>query len=52
MLRTTPKVQAEIKRYQAQVEQARGRVDKARKMLLEELPAKARKEGVSPKWLE
>ena len=52
ILRTTPKARADIARFSGQLERAKGRVEQARMMLLETLPAQAKKESVPPKWLE
>jgi hypothetical protein len=52
ILRETPEVKSRIEQVEARRSQAMARLEKARKMLLDELPARARREGVPPKWLE
>jgi hypothetical protein len=52
ILAQTPEVQGEIADLQAERRQALSRVDAARRMLVVELPAKARRELVPPAWLQ
>lgn len=52
ILSQTPEVKARIAELQERRDSAKVRLETARKMLLEELPAKARKEAVPLKWLE
>ena len=52
ILRQTPAVQEELARLEESRRAAAERVEAARHMLAVELPARARKEQVSPKWLE
>lgn len=51
ILRTLPKARLDAERFKQQRDRAVHRVEAARKMLLETLPARARKENVPPKWL-
>ncbi len=52
LLRTTPQVQAQIGALEEQRDRAVRRVEIARKMLAEELPARAKRESVPPRWLD
>lgn len=52
LLRTTPQVQAQLPQAEERVKRAREQVELARKTLIEDIPARARKESVPPKWLE
>ena len=52
LLRYTPPVQAKIAELEDERTQTVNRLNKARKMLLETLPERARREQVPPKWLE
>jgi hypothetical protein len=52
ILRELPGARERIDAAQARRQQALERVTKARKMLLEELPARAKKELVPPAWLQ
>ncbi len=51
ILRTLPKARQDAERHRRRREQALFRLEAARKMLLETLPARARKDNVPPKWL-
>jgi hypothetical protein len=51
ILRLTPAVQSQLPEAQEVRRAALARVEKARHMLLETLPARAKKEGVPPAWL-
>ncbi|MBI3178384.1 MAG: DUF4124 domain-containing protein [Deltaproteobacteria bacterium] len=51
VLRLTPQVQAQIAEIQPRVDLALARLESARRMLLVDLPRKAKEEGVPPKWL-
>ncbi len=51
VLRLTPEVQARITAIEARLADALARLERARHMLLSELPRKAKAEGVPPKWL-
>lgn len=48
----TPQVKAQIPAAENRYKEARERVERARKALLTDLPARAKKEHVPPKWLE
>ncbi len=52
ILRTTPQVQAQIGPLEEQRDRARKRVEIARKMLAEDLPAKAKRESAPLRWLD
>ncbi len=52
VLRTTPQVQAQIGPLEEQRDRALRRVEIARKTLAEDLPAKAKRESVPPRWLD
>jgi hypothetical protein len=52
ILRETPAVKAQAAAIEVRRGAAMSRLEAARKMLLVELPARARKEGVPPRWLE
>ncbi len=52
ILRTTPQAQAQVGPLEEQRERALRRVEVARKMLAEELPARAKRESVPPRWLD
>jgi len=52
ILRETPEVKAQLADIEARRLAAMTRLEAAKKMLLVELPARAKKESVSPKWLE
>lgn len=52
LLRTTPPVKSEIKATREEKAKALERVEKARTMLLEKLPAEAKKDGVPRRWLQ
>jgi hypothetical protein len=51
LLRHTPQVKARRQAIEARRQQALVRLEQARWMLLEEIPARAKKENVPPKWL-
>ncbi len=51
LLRVTPQVKAQIEAVEKRREAALKRVEKAKKMLLETIPAEAKKAGVPYKWL-
>ncbi len=51
ILRTTPPVKAKIAAIEERRAEALAQVEAARTMLLETIPARARKEQVPPKWL-
>lgn len=52
ILRTTPQVQAQIGPLEEQRARAQKRVEIARKQLAEDIPARAKKESVPPRWLD
>ncbi len=52
LLAQTPQVQATVAALDARRAEALERVGRARQVLLEELPQRARRENVPPKWLE
>lgn len=51
ILSQTPQIRQRVAALGDQRIAARARVDNARRMLIEELPERARREGVPPKWL-
>jgi len=51
VLRETPQVRAQINELEDRQREAKKRLEAARKMLLTDLPARAKKEGVPPGWL-
>lgn len=52
LLRHTPPVKLELENLERTKARALGRVAEARRMLIDELPKRARKEGIPPKWLQ
>jgi hypothetical protein len=52
VLRTTPQVQAQIVSLEQQRDKALERVEIARRTLAEELPARAKRESVPPRWFD
>ncbi|HSI02866.1 MAG TPA: DUF4124 domain-containing protein [Myxococcota bacterium] len=52
ILRTTPQAQARIGPLEEQREKALKRVEIARKTLAEDLPARAKRESVPPRWFD
>jgi hypothetical protein len=52
VLRTTPQVQAQAAEIEEQRQKAITRVEIARKTLAEDLPARAKRESVPPRWFD
>jgi hypothetical protein len=52
VLRTTPQVQAQAAEIEEQRQKAIARVEIARKTLAEDLPARAKRESVPPRWFD
>jgi hypothetical protein len=52
VLRMTPQAKAQLDPLEASKQKAIGRIDAAQRMLTQDLPARAKREGVPPRWLE
>ncbi len=52
VLRTTPQAKAQIGPLEQDQQRAIGRIDVAQRMLTQDLPARAKREGVPPRWLD